>query len=237
VSGHDEPSGPGTPPWLISFGDMMTLFLCFFIMLVTMAPTQDAGLVAAGVGEFVNVLEGSGVGGALDDGARLQKVNDYRKRFGLVPLTLEEYLAGSPETKSAPDLEQLVRDSLRDYSEIRQPAFALFLPGSAELTSEGAAYVDRMASALRPARGQILVLEGHSGRDVRLAAERALSVRRHLLEQQRFVTTRVEARGTRVDGDPSERQKTSRSVDARLVEPERTTDPKEKGTANDGDGH
>ena len=45
---HDHP--PGTPPWLISFGDMMTLFLCFFIMLVTMAKTQDAGLMAKGFG-------------------------------------------------------------------------------------------------------------------------------------------------------------------------------------------
>jgi hypothetical protein len=46
---HDHDHGkPGTPPWLISFGDMMTLFLCFFIMLVTMAKTQDAGLMANG---------------------------------------------------------------------------------------------------------------------------------------------------------------------------------------------
>jgi len=88
VSDHDEPSGPGVPPWLISFGDMMTLFLCFFIILTTMAPKPDAGLIAAGVGNFVDVLEGSGVGGALDGNARLEKVNDFRQRFGLKPLTL-----------------------------------------------------------------------------------------------------------------------------------------------------
>src|SRR6186713_582466 len=105
MSDHEEPSGPGVPPWLISFGDMMTLFLCFFIILVTMAPKPESGLVAAGLGEFVNVLEGSGVGGVLDGEARLLKVNEFRRRFGLASLSLDEYLAGQPETKSAPELE------------------------------------------------------------------------------------------------------------------------------------
>ncbi len=220
MSDHEEASGPGVPPWLISFGDMMTLFLCFFIILVTMAPQPDAGLVAAGIGDFVAVLEGSGVGGALDGGAKLEKVNEYRKRFGLVPLSLEDFLAGQPETKSAPDLEKLVQESLNDYSELPQPALAIFTPGSSALTSDGIAYLDRMARALRPARGQLLVIEGTSGHRIELAAERAIAVRRHLLEEQSFITTRVEARGAFREGDPLEELERSRRVDARLVDPE-----------------
>src|SRR5205085_10557436 len=160
MSGHDEPSGPGVPPWLISFGDMMTLFLCFFIILVTMAPKPESGLVAAGLGEFVNVLEGSGVGGAMDGEARLIKVNEFRERFGLQPLSLEEYQAGEPETKSAPELEKLVHDNLRDYSELLQPAMATFAARSDELSDATREYLDRMAKILRPGSGQILVLEG-----------------------------------------------------------------------------
>lgn len=220
MSDHEEASGPGVPPWLISFGDMMTLFLCFFIILVTMAPKPDAGLVAAGIGDFVSVLEGSGVGGALSAGAKLEKVNEYRKRFGLVPLSLEDFLAGEPETKSAPDLEKLVQESLNDYSELPQPAVAIFDAGSSTLTPDGIAYLDRMARALRPARGQMLVIEGTSGHEIELAAERAIAVRRHLLEEQSFITTRVEARGSFREGDPLEELERSRRVDARLVDPE-----------------
>lgn len=219
MSDHDEPSGPGVPPWLISFGDMMTLFLCFFIILVTMAPKPESGLVAAGLGDFVNVLEGSGVGGAMDGEARLNKVNEFRERFGLVPLTLEEFLAGQPETKSAPELEKAVQDSLRDYSELNQPAMATFAPGSAELTDSTREYLDRMAKILKPSRKQILVLEGWSGRDARLGAVRAAAVRRHLVEEHRFILPRVEARGGVRAGDPDEALETTRTVDFRLVEP------------------
>ncbi len=219
MSDHDEPSGPGVPPWLISFGDMMTLFLCFFIILTTMAPKPDAGLIAAGVGNFVDVLEGSGVGGALDGNARLEKVNEFRQRFGLKPLTLEDYLAGTPETKSSPHLEQIVQDALCDYSELKQPTILVFEPGSSTLSDDALQRIDRLASVLTPAKGQFLVLEGHSGRDATLAAERALAVRQRLIDESRLITTRVEARGLMPANDPSEQNPDTRSVDARLIEP------------------
>ena len=222
MSGHDEPSGPGVPPWLISFGDMMTLFLCFFIILVTMAPKPESGLVAAGLGEFVNVLEGTGVGGAMDGEARLVKVNEFRQRFGLVPLTLEDYLAGQPETKSAPELEAMVQDSLRDYSELMQPAMATFEAGSSDLTEATREYLDRMAKILRPVSKQILVLEGWSGIDARLGAARASAVRKYVAEEHRFILVRVEARGGLRANDAKELAETSRTVDFRLVHP---TDP------------
>jgi chemotaxis protein MotB len=219
MSDHDEPSGPGVPPWLISFGDMMTLFLCFFIILVTMAPKPESGFVAAGLGEFVSALEDGGLGGAMDGEARLVKVNEFRRRFGLVPLTLDEYLAGQPETKSAPELEKLVQDSLRDYHELTQPAMATFAPGSSELTQATRDYLDRMAKILRPVRKQILVLEGWAGRDARLGAARAASVRRYLTDEHRFTLPRVEARGGVRANDPDEGLDTSRTVDFRLIEP------------------
>jgi hypothetical protein len=218
VSDHED-AGPGTPPWLISFGDMMTLFLCFFIVLVTMAPQQDAGLVAAGIGEFVNVLEGSGVGGALDGSARLEKVNEYRRRFGLRPLTLEEYLAGTADTKSSPSMESMIADALCDYSELSEPSVVTFEAGSAVLTPESLDRIDRLVSALTPGRKQLLVLEGRSGVNPSLAARRALIVRQRLLSNWRFLTTRVEGRGVQVHGDPDELDESSRSVDVRLVEP------------------
>src|SRR5436190_19925577 len=82
----------GPPPWLISFGDMMTLFLCFFIILVTMAKTQDAGLIARGLGTFVVALESKGMDAPLSGAKCLAEVNAFRARFGLAPETQEELL-------------------------------------------------------------------------------------------------------------------------------------------------
>src|SRR5262245_30000647 len=64
----------GPPPWLISFGDMMTLFLCFFIILVTLAKAQDAGLVARGLGPFVVALESKGLNAPLSGAKCLNAV-------------------------------------------------------------------------------------------------------------------------------------------------------------------
>ena len=121
---HEHP--PGVPPWLISFGDMMTLFLCFFIVLVTMAPKQDAGLVAAGLGPFIAAMENKGSDLPLTGAESLSAVNIYRKRFGLMPITDPEQILGAAEVKSAKDIEKLVKQSLRPYSDMRQPYLALF---------------------------------------------------------------------------------------------------------------
>jgi outer membrane protein OmpA-like peptidoglycan-associated protein len=198
---------------------MMTLFLCFFIILVTMAPKPESGLMAAGLGEFVNVLEGSGVGGALDGNARLQKVNEFRQRFGLSPLTLEEYLANQPETKSAPDLERMVGDYLRDYSELRQPALIVFEPSSTELDETLRKQLDRAIKSLRPLGNEILVLEGWAGTDLRRGAERAAVVRTYLVDHHAFNPQKIEARGGSRSTDAREERDTSRQVDFRLVAP------------------
>ena len=99
------------------------------------------------------------------------------------------------------------------------PAIVSFEPGSATLTDDGLARIDRLGSALIPGRKQLLVLEGHSGKDAILAARRAIAVRGRLAARWRILTTRVEARGVRIADDPEELDESSRSVDVRLIEP------------------
>ena len=62
-----DDEGGGAPAWMISFGDMMTLILTFFILLVSMSKERQQGLVARGVGSFMIALRSFGTAGDLDD--------------------------------------------------------------------------------------------------------------------------------------------------------------------------
>jgi chemotaxis protein MotB len=222
---HDAP--PGVPPWLISFGDMMTLFLCFFIVLVTMAPKQDAGLIAAGLGPFIAAMENKGQDLPMTGAESLNKINEVRKRFGLMPITEREMILGAQEVKSAKDIEELIKRALRPYSELRQPFLVpAFKPDSAVLSDENKSYLEALAETLRPGHGQLLVLEGHANdagnsfrqNNARLAAARAQAVKAYLCGELGFVTTRVEARAPAVETETVEPEK-GRRVDARLMHP------------------
>lgn len=222
---HEHEHAPGVPPWLISFGDMMTLFLCFFIVLVTMAPQQDAGLVAAGLGPFVAALENKGNDLPMMGAETLTAVNTYRERFGLAPIT-EDQLIGAAEITEARDVEKLVRAALRPYAEMMHPLVAEFDTDSAELTASSRRYLDLLVDTLRPGYKQILVLEGHADDagnafahdDAWLAAARAQAVKDYLVDEHGFVPTRVEPRAWAVQV-PSIKT-SSRGVDARLVQPQ-----------------
>jgi chemotaxis protein MotB len=224
---HEEHGHHGPPPWLISFGDMMTLFLCFFIILVTMAPTQDPGLTAAGLGPFVVALETSGMDGVLTGEKKLQRVNMYRERFGLDELSEEEFQDGRLEARDSLEIEQLWKSTLRPYAEMRQPVIARFAVDSAELNAGTRKYLDAMAETLRPGYGQLLLLEGHAldagprfqNSNAWLAVARSQQIKRYLVSKHGFVPQRVEARAWASEAPTDVND--HRSVDARLVEPRR----------------
>ncbi len=222
---HEHDHGPGTPPWLISFGDMMTLFLCFFIMLVTMGKEQDAGLVASGLGPLVAALESKGMDGALDGADVLHAVNTYRRRFGLAALTDPDHITGAPEIHSASEVEQIVKQSLRPYAELKQPFIADFREDSADLSESARRYLDLLVDTLRPGFGQMLILEGHADdagerfarNDAWLAATRAQSVKDYLVKEHGLIPQRVEARAWAIEVRAPGTSR--RGVDARFIQP------------------
>ncbi len=56
-----ESRGEKVPLWIISFADMITLLLSFFVMLQTMAHTQDAKLMGASRESFRRAIAGFGL--------------------------------------------------------------------------------------------------------------------------------------------------------------------------------
>lgn len=65
------------PAYMVSFGDMITLLLTFFILLVAMSATQEAGLVAAGHGPLVKHVNARGQPGIMP--GRLREIRQTYK--------------------------------------------------------------------------------------------------------------------------------------------------------------
>ena len=221
-----KPSQKAAPPaYMVSFCDMMTLILTFFILLVSMSREQEAGLVAKGVGSFIIAIQSHGLDGILSGQQKQSVFEHVRRKFNVPqdvdPERLEDVVESSPL--------ELIRtrqlEALRPHDELTYPGVVTFAPDSAELPPEGLPYLERLAPSLVPKASQTLLVEGHSGDagprfggdDRRLALARALAVRRHLIEEFGFSPQRVEARAW-LRELPSDGQR-NRSVDIRLLTP------------------
>jgi len=215
----------GAPAYMVSFGDMMTLILCFFILLVSMSEERKAGLLAKGVGSFVVALETHGLDGILSGKEKEEIFEHVRRRFNLPPEEDEERRESHLEASKFELLQARALEALEPHKEVRQPQVATFQPDSAALTNETRTYLDRLAGTLRPGPGQVLQLEGHAldaGTRFRkdnqwLAFSRAEEVRQYLIREHRFKPDRVQARAW--FEEVTSASEATRSVDARLIIP------------------
>lgn len=215
----------GAPAYLVSFGDMMTLILCFFILLVAMSKERNYGLMARGIGSFVLQIKSMGLTGVLDAHEKQQIFSQMRRRFNLPPEDDPERQAGHEEAA----LNELIRaedlENLEPHDEVRQPRLASFDTDSAKLTRNSKAYIDALVDTLRPRGAQILSLEGH-GPDAgtnhdydaaRLAHARAAAVSAYLVDEHGFDPRRVRAKAWLTELDRT--GAASKGVDARLIIP------------------
>jgi chemotaxis protein MotB len=210
----------GAPAYMVSFGDMMTLILCFFILLVSMSKERNYGLMAKGVGSFVMSVRSMGLTGILDAHDKQEIFEQMRRRFNLPPEPDLTRRAPSEDASAREILRAEVLEALKPHSQLRYPRVASFAAGSADLSAASREYLDRLADSLRPRPGQLLVLEGHDldSQDPALSFRRAQAVREHLVEAQGFDGTRVEARAWLEELPTGGVQ--ARAVDARLITPQ-----------------
>jgi chemotaxis protein MotB len=147
------------PGWLAAFGDLMSLLLCFFVLLLSMA-TMDAVKVREAVGSFkgsLGILEGSEV-----------MMND-------VHLAIPTQTPVQDDSDVGDALSQF-KDPVKDISEIiellsedqasleeaengfliRLPATVLFRPGEVKINNEdGKLFLKRISMVVRELKNEL----------------------------------------------------------------------------------
>lgn len=198
-------SDPGIPPWMVTFSDLVTLLMTFFIVLVSMASLVDTHKRKVALGS---------VAGAFGKGARnlddLTTV-DTKKSVTPGPVNMFDDLAPlEKQLWERPD-QDLRFESNRFVQRLSIHADALFTANSSELTDRGRALLDRllpvMAGSAYP-----LALSGHTAggfgelgpdyeqpRDARVDFSWELSLRRVLAVYRYFVGAGIDPEKLRVE--------------------------------------
>jgi chemotaxis protein MotB len=225
-----EAPAPGAPAWMATFGDLMSLLLTFFILIVSFSSMQESKFQEA-VGSLQGAL------GVLKDLPSVPIHEEIMRREGRQDQAreiservqeLEEAFATIPEAEVVE-----VSRTERGLS-IRIEAQALFDLGQAELRSEARPILDKIADALAGLPHPVRI-EGHtdnipltSGRfpsNWELSAARAAAVLRHL-EGRGVDARRLSAVGYGewrpvVENDTDEHRQQNRRVEIFMEPPPR----------------
>lgn len=183
---EDKP--PGAPSWIVSFADMITNLLTFFILLNAFANSQQAGFIADGLGSFRDValkaggpshMDGGKIG-AVDIGASRVR---YRPPDALNPEMLDD-VQGDIRDHNRDALRQTVKAALKADRVTRIPVELIFEPAKAELTDAHKKALDIIAPTLREFRVDLRI-DGYAyaepTTEIRdLAVSRANAVRDYL---------------------------------------------------------
>lgn len=184
----EETPAPGAPAWMATFGDLMNLLLCFFVLLFSMSSVdaQKFELIAASFSETFSIFSGGaksiGDGILISNGvSQLNELDTYISSMGKA----EE---GEMENKNALDeveaeklkrseqLAEKVTEALQEadmlqnvevefnsqYVELTLKGAFLFDSGSAQLKEDALPVLDQVGRILEKYSESIIEIEGHT---------------------------------------------------------------------------
>lgn len=126
------------PEWLATFGDLMSLLLCFFVLLLSMS-TMDAKKVQEAIGSLAGALS------VLEGGAQTEVSKNRNQIATPIEKTQETAKTVNKLSQAIQEFKQFTAGgkgpaiTLEEGEEgvfIRLPADITFKPGSAEITNE-----------------------------------------------------------------------------------------------------
>lgn len=203
----------GSPHWLLTYGDMTTLLLTFFVLLFTVAEIEGRELqliLSAFRGSFGMHTGGLTLSkGVLAElGQQVETLPSKEKGERLAKATEKAVSIFQPEVKSR---RVKITEDERGIV-ISLVADAFFESGSPELTSEGRVVINKMGRFLREPEfsGNIIRIEGHTDNtpisadsktyalyptNWELSAARAVKIARILNETFKIDGKRIQAVG------------------------------------------
>ena len=228
VSKKKKTEEAGAGDWALSYGDMMTLLLTFFILIVSFSTVE-----LDKVRRFLSSLRGaSGILGEYDGSSVVEQQAKFQKVTSLEQEVLEEIIEGTKEERHVKLSDQpgvvLERTSEGVMVRINNPV--LFAPGDDRINPAMYKTLRKIAFYIQQFDCRVRI-EGHTDdRPIRsprfptnwdLSSARAISVLRFFSEQCGVNPKRLEAIGygdTRplVPNDSEEHRRMNRRVDIYL---------------------
>jgi len=219
MSSEPEESGPpikeGAPKWVVTFGDLMSLLLCFFVLLLSFSETDKALYkeVAGSMREAFGVQRKHKV----LDSIRGQKIiaKDFDQQV-VPPFLREEIIAthlkksiGEELKKSrepgSQDLDKLIKvESRENEISIRLMGESAFDSGKADMKPAMKAILKKIASVLNSNQGAIIIAghtdnvpikRGNYKTNLELSLGRAAAVAEFLINKADIPPKRISAQG------------------------------------------
>lgn len=204
-------SGGGSPGWMTTFSDLMSLLLTFFILLFSMSSVSDskfndasASIISAFSGSQGGLLPGGGNDPSKGNTSQ-EGVEGTGENGEEIPEELVEMYKQMQKELKEQGMEGNIGieiDSEGIYLDIKDSI--LFSSGSAEIVGSGKETLDNLAELINQVGNEVIV-EGYTD-DVpmsneqyasnwELSTSRAVSVLRYLSEEKKVAPTRLSARG------------------------------------------
>lgn len=148
----------GAPEWMTTFADMMTLLLCFFILLFALSEpkTDKVEAVRSSIRDWLGkepasrpVMDPVNVPGAELENFRDSMAGEQQEGGLADQITLEDFKKKIQTLKELPPVV------------VATGAFLRFIEDSAELTKKGRRHIEKVAGMLRGYPGQRVEIIGH----------------------------------------------------------------------------
>jgi chemotaxis protein MotB len=220
----EEPKEEGAPAWVVTFGDMMSLLLTFFVLLLSFSEVDAVKYRA--LSESLREAFGIHRGQTVFDSPRETEKQETRK--GTSGELFDSLRSIIPQ--AFPGALPNQRDG--ESTVVRVPGTLLFESGRAELRPEMLPSLRKMADLLKSKPKVVLQVEGHTD-DVpintvrfasnwELSASRAIAVIRFFMEEG-IPAERLSAAGYAdsrplVPNDGPKNREVNRRVEFRFVE-------------------
>lgn len=149
----------GVPEWVVTFGDMMSLLLCFFILLAAFSePKQERQFqeVINAIKEAFGYVGGAGMAPTLESpSVSIVEITDaialYKEQFRQVSTADDPGVTG----------KQTTVQTIREGMQFRIGGWLTFDPGSAELKEEAKVELVKLADLMRGKNNKVEI-RGHT---------------------------------------------------------------------------